>query len=345
VIDGIELQLDDFAVGHPFRYRAAFKAVGLEPVTIAGAMIYDDAAAKLSLRDSVLKAEGVDFEVSGAVGGLSRAPAFNLSIANDGFEIKPLIQRLKKSGWLAREVAASGVAGVRLRLTGPSNNLVAEVDARPKGVEIDDPLTFKGIIAGDIALAAPLAADQPLLGRLGGSGRLSARDGALTHVDLVRQIEQTAGSAPIGKQPSGATTFTLATIDFTLGGGLVELNRIGLESPIMDARGRGRLFLATQTIAMTLQAALTPAVAARLASVRRPPFASDARGRMMVPLRISGPIAHPAVNIDAPKAIARCTAPPPRAGTAASTPAATKTLSLFGAIFGTTQENSWRDVR
>jgi uncharacterized protein involved in outer membrane biogenesis len=347
-IDGIELQLEDFAAGRPFRYRAAFKAPGLEPVTIAGAMMYDEAAATLSLRDSILKAEGVDFEVSGAVTGLSRTPEFNLLIANDGFEIKPLVERLKKRGSLAREIAASGVAGLRLRLSGRSNNLLAEVDARPKGVEIDDPRTFKGVVAGDIALAASLAGEQPLVGRLRGAGRLTARDGALTHVDLVKQIEQVAGASGSGKQPSGATTFKLVTIDFTLGGAVAELSRIGLESPIMDARGRGRLFIETQTVDVTLQAALTPAVSARLVSARRATFATDGRGRMLVPLRISGPVARPGVNIEAPKVIARRSAPvppPARAATVAPKTGATKTPSLFDAIFGTTQESSWRDVR
>jgi uncharacterized protein involved in outer membrane biogenesis len=347
-IDGIELQLDDFAAGRPFRYRAAFKAPGLEPVTITGAMIYDEAAATLSFRDSVLKAEGLDFEFAGGFSGLSRAPEFNLSIANDGFEVKPLVARLKKSGWLAPDISAAGIAGLRLRLSGRSNNLVAEVDARPQSVEIDDRRTFKGIVAGDIALAAPLAGEQPLVRRLRGSGRVTARDGALIQVDLVKHIEQVAGAAGSGKQPSGATTFKLFTTDFSLRDAVAELGRIGLESPAMDARGRGRVYIEPQTIDVTLQAALAPALSARLVSARRVAFATDGRGRSLVPLKISGPVARPAVNIDAPKVIARRSAPVPpqaRAETAAPKTGAPKTSSLFDAIFGRTQESSWRDAR
>jgi AsmA protein len=336
-IDGIELQLDDFAAGRPFRYRAAFKAPGLDPVAIAGAMIYDEAAATLSFRDSILKTEGVEFELAGVISGLSRTPEFNVSIANDGFEIKPLVERLKKRGTLARETAVSGVAGLRLRLRGRSNNILAELDARPKSVEIEEPGSFKGIVAGDVALAAPLAGDQPLLGRLHGAGRLTARDGALTNVDLVKQIEQVAGGAAVGKPQSGATTFRLVTSDFTLSGAVAELSRIGLESPMMDARGRGTLYVETRTVAITLQAALTPALSARLVSARRAAFSTDGRGRMLVPLRINGPVTRPSVNVEAPKVVARRSAPPP-ARTAAAGPSASarKNPSLFDRIFGTT---------
>lgn len=336
-VDGIELELDDFAAGRPFRYRAAFKAPGLEPVTIAGAMIYDEAAATLSFRDSTLKAEGVEFEIAGGVSGLSRKPEFNVSIANDGFEIKPVVERLKKSGKLAREVAASGVVGVRLRLGGRSNNLLAEIEARPKGVEIHDPPTFKGNVAGEIALAAPVAGEQPFIGRLRGGGRLTARDGALTNIDLVKQIEQVAGAAAGGKPQSGATTFKVVTADFTLSGGVAGLKRVALENPTMEARGGGRLNLAPPTVDLTLQATLTPDVSARLARARRTAFSIDGRGRMSVPVRISGPVTRPLVNIAMPRVVARRSAPPARAAAAGPSASAKKIPSLFDRIFGTTQ--------
>jgi hypothetical protein len=105
----------------------------------------------------------------------------------------------------------------------------------------------------------------------------------------------------------------------------------------MDARGRGRLYIEPQTIDMTLQAALTPALSARLVNARRVAFATDGRGRTLVPLRVSGPVARPAVNIDAPKVVAKRSASSAPAVAAAPKTSARRNPSLFERIFGTTQ--------
>lgn len=298
-IQGIDLSIEDFSPDRPFPYRMSLRAPGLKPVSLAGRMRYREAQSSLTLEDSRLKAEDVEFSVDGALTGLTGVPAVALSLGNDRLEIRPIARLLAAAGYLPQSLEASGPAGLTVTLAGPSNSLVAGVHADLRGVAVSDSRAFKGTVAGPIDLAAPLGGDAPLLRKLRGGGRLTAKDGALTNVDLVKKTEQLTGLAGMAEdERAGATTFRVLEGDFTVANGIVDFTRIYLQSPFMEARGGGTMSLDRQTVNLGMKAALSSAVSLRLASSRAAAYFKNSEGRVVVPLRITGPVKAPAVNLD-----------------------------------------------
>jgi AsmA protein len=303
-ISGIDLALKNFSADRPFSYRVALKAPGLKPLSLEGQMRYEETRATLTLLDSRLKAEDADFAVNGTVTELTGAPNVNLSLDNDSFEIKPTVQALAAAEILPKQIAASGPVGLHVKFAGPSNNLLSEIEARMKDLQVNDPRAFKGTVGGKINLTAPLSGDAPFVRRLRGAGRLGAKDGALTNVDLVKRIEQITGLIGMAKEErAGATTFKTMETDFTLAGGSADFKRIYLQSPVMEAEGGGKMNLESQTIDLGIEAALAPGVSARVASAKAATFFKDSQGRVVVPLRIAGPVKGPSVNLDSGKLV------------------------------------------
>lgn len=301
-IRGIDLTLKNFSADRPFPFRLALRFPGAKPVVLEGEMRYEEKRATLAFKDSRLKAEDVDFEVSGAISDLTSAPRVNLSAGNDGFEIKPIVQMLVAAELLPKDFQASGPVGLRIRVNGPSNNLQSQIETRLKNLDVNDRRAFKGTVAGEIHLSAALAGDAPLVRKLRGNGRLGAKDGALTNVDLVKKIEQITGLMGMPREErAGATTFKTFESDFTLAGGTADLKRVYLQSPVMEATGGGKMNLEAQTLDLALDAALAQNISARVGAAKTATFFKDAQNRVVVPLKIAGPIKAPSVNLDGGK--------------------------------------------
>jgi hypothetical protein len=303
-IRGIDLSLKNFSADHPFPYRVALKAPGLKPISLEGEMRYQETQATLTLKDSRLKAEDVEFAVSGAVTELTGALKVNISLGNDSFEIKPIVRALAAAELLPKQLEASGPIGLRIALAGSSNNLVSQIETRLKSLKVNDPRAFRGTVAGEVHLTVPLGGDAPLARKIRGNGRIGAKDGALTNVDLVKRIEQITGLIGMAKEErAGATTFKTLESDFTLAGGSADFKRIYLQSPVMEATGGGKMNLEAQTIDLGIEAALAPGVSARVASAKAATFFKDSQGRVVVPLKITGPVKGPSVNLDSEKLV------------------------------------------
>jgi AsmA protein len=301
-INGIDVSLKDFSANHSFPYRVALKAPGLKPISLEGELRYQETPSTLTLKESRLKAEDVDFGVSGAVADLTEAPKVNLSLANDNFDIKPIVQLLAAAAIVPKEIEASGPVGLRVALAGPSNNLLSQIQVRLKGLKVNDSRAFKGSVAGEIDLTAPLGGDAPMARKIHGNGRLGAKDGELTNVDLVKKIEQITGLIGMSKQErGGATTFKRLEAEFTLAGGVAEIKRIYLQSPVMEAQGNGKINLEPPTVDLALETTLAADVSARVGSGKATTFFKDSQGRLVVPLKITGPAKSPAVNLDSAK--------------------------------------------
>lgn len=298
-IGGIDVSLKDFSADHSFPYRVALKAPGLKPISLEGELSYRETSSTLTLNDSRLKAEDIAFAVSGTVADLTGAPKVNLSLANDNFDIKPIVQLLVTAAIVPKEIEASGPVGLRVALAGPSNNLLSQIQVSLKGLKVNDSRAFKGTVAGEIDLTAPLGGDAPMARKIHGNGRLGAKDGELTNVDLVKKIEQITGVIGMSKQErGGATTFKTMETDFTLAGGIADFKRIYLQSPVMEANGSGKMHLEPQTLDIRIEAALAPNVSSRLSGGKATTLMKDSQGRVVVPLKITGPAKNPSVNLD-----------------------------------------------
>ena len=301
-IRGIELSLQDFSTARPFPYRVALNPPGLKPISLEGQLHYQESQATLSLKDNHLKAEDVDFAVNGTVADLTTVPRLNLSLANDGFEIKPIVQLLAAVEILPKELEVSGPLGLRVTLAGPSNNLLSQIQTKLKGLKVSDSRAFKGNVTGEIQVSAPLGGDAPLVRNMRGNGQLAAKDGELTNVDLVKKIEQITGLIGMPKeQRAGATTFKTLETNFTLAGGIANFKRIYLQSPMMEAQGGGKMNLEPPKLDLGIEAALAPDVSTRVGSGKATTFFKDSQGRVVVPLKITGPVKSPSVNLDSEK--------------------------------------------
>lgn len=301
-IRGVDVSLEDFSADRPFQYRISLNLPGLKTITLGGRLSYEESQAALKLMENHLKAQDVDFAVNGAVTDLSGVPKVNLTLANEGFETKPIFQLLSTTGVVPRELEVSGPMGLRVALTGPSHSLVSAVNAHLKELKVNDSRAFNGTLVGDILLSLPLAGEAPMTNALSGNGKIVARDGKWTNVDLISKIQLLTGLIGLPKeQSSGATTFKTLETDFKLGGGIAEIQRLFLSSPLMEAVGGGKIALAAPSLDLGIEAALAPDLSARAGSGKSATFFKDSQGRIVVPLRITGPVHGPSVSLDSSK--------------------------------------------
>jgi hypothetical protein len=301
-IQGIDLLLEDFSGARPFPYRVALKPAGLKAITLEGILNYDESKSTLTLKENHLKAQDVDFAVNGSIAELTGVPRLNLSLANDKFETKGIFQLLAEAGIMPKAMEISGPLGLRVGLTGPSNSLTSQVNAEFKGLQLNDARSLKGTIVGKTVLNFFLGGEAPLARTLRGNGTVAVKDGALNNVDLIAKIQQVTGLIGLSPdQREGATTFRTLESDFTLGEGLANIKRLYMDSPTMEANGGGRMTLVSLSLDMGLDVALSPQASARAGSGRAATFFKDSQGRVVVPLKITGPVQGPSVNLDSSK--------------------------------------------
>jgi len=97
--------------------------------------------------------------------------------------------------------------------------------------------------------------------------------------------------AKIAEHLSGAP-FTDENADFS---------RLYLINPQMEVTGNGTMTLDQPTLNMALSTALSPQASARAGRGRATAFLKDKQGRIVVPLRVTGPVENPAVNLNSEK--------------------------------------------
>jgi hypothetical protein len=139
---------------------------------------------------------------------------------------------------------------------------------------------------------------------LQGEGKLNVRDGELTNVDLVKKIERATGTIGLTKtEQRQATSFKIMEADFILRGGYAEFTRLYLLNPQLEVTGSGTMSLDQPTLDLAISTALSPQASARAGHGRASTFFKDKQGRIVVPLKINGPVENPSVNLNAEKLI------------------------------------------
>ncbi len=301
-VQGIDLLLDDFSSARPFPYRVALKPAGLKPITLEGNLNYNESKSTLTLKENHLKAQDIDFALNGSIADLAGVPRLNLSLVNDKFETQAIFQLLAAAGITPKGMEISGPLGLRVALTGPSNALTSQVNAEFKGLKVDDSRSLKGTVVGKTALTVLLGGEAPLARTVRGNGNIAVKDGVLTNVDLIAKIQQVTGMIGLPQdQRQGATTFRTLESDFTLGAGMADIKRLYLDSPAMEANGSGRMTLISPALDLGLDVAMSPQVSARAGSGKAATFFKDSQGRIVVPLKITGPAQKPSVALDSSK--------------------------------------------
>lgn len=304
-IEGVDLLLEEFSSERPFPYRASFDYPGLKTVSLEGTLNYREEQAELQIKDNRLRIRNLVLPMDGTVSQLAAVPRVNLTIAGSRIQAKPVFDILAVFGLAPPDTEISGPLDLTLTVNGPSNSLVTQVRGKFHNVKVDGKRALKGTLNGEVFVKLPLGGGA-VAQRLQGDGKLVAHDGELTNVDLIEKIQRMTGMIGWSKQQrQEVTTFKSLEGDFTIDGGLATFKRLYLANPQLEANGEGTMTLDRAVLDMRLDAALSSAATARAGRARSVAFLKDSRGRIVVPLKITGRLENPAVNLDSEKALAR----------------------------------------
>ncbi len=300
-IKGIELSLQEMSGAAPFPFRASFLYPGLKAVVLEGQLNYQEDKALLELKDNRLKILDLSFPIQGSVSNLATTPKVNISLTSDSVDAKPVFQILSVFGLAPSDTEISGPMALNMTLAGPSNALVTQVRGVFKNVYVKGKRALKGNLTGEVNIRLPLGGGR-VSQRLLGNGKLIARDGELTNVNLIKKIQRVTGMIGLSQnQQREATTFKTLEGDFTIGGGVTEFTRLYLVNPQMEVTGKGTMTLEQPTLNIALTTILSPQASAQTGRGRSATFLKDRQGRVTVPLKVTGPVENPAVNLNAEK--------------------------------------------
>ena len=300
-IKGIDLSLRDFSTVAPFPFQASFSYPGLKTVSLTGELDYQEEKALLELKNNILKVHDLTLPLQGSVGNLSSTPRLNLNLRSSNVDAAPIFQILSVLGLAPRDTEVSGPMDLYMNVTGPSNSLVTQVRGLFKDVKVHGKRALKGTLTGEASIRLPMGAG-PVNRRLQGNGRLVARNGELTNVDLIKKIERVTGMIGLSKdEQRQATTFQTMEVDFVIAGGYAEFTRMYLINPQMEVTGGGTMTIEQPTLNLAVETALSPQASTRAGRARVTTFFKDKQGRIVVPLKIVGPVENPSVDLNAGK--------------------------------------------
>jgi AsmA protein len=300
-INGIELSLQEFSGSHPFPYRAAFNYPGLKSVSLEGELTYHEDQATLTLKDNRIKVQDLTLPVDGSVSNLATIPRINLTLARDPVDAKAVFQVLSVFGLAPRDTDISGPMRLHISITGPSSNAVTQIRGRFRDVKVAGKRAVKGNLNGEVFLKVPLGGGS-VSRRLQGNGKLVANDGELTNVDLIKKIQRVTGMIGLTKEEGReATTFKTLEADFIIADGTADFKRVYLVNPQMEVRGAGTMTLNQPYLNMAVETTLSADASARASLGKTVTVFKNSEGRIVVPLRITGPVENPSVNLDAAK--------------------------------------------
>jgi hypothetical protein len=300
-IHGIGLSMEEFSGEKPFRYRATFDYPGLKTVTLTGQLDYHDEQAKLTLKDNRLTVQNLTLPMEGNISDLTTAPRLDLLMADENIDARPVMQVLAVFGLAPTDTEISGPMGLRIAVSGPSNNLLTQIQGEFKDVKLYGKRAIKGDLNGLVSLRLA-GGGADVIQQLQGNGKLSAREGELTNVDLINKIQRASGfigfSADQGRE---ATTFKTLDTEFTLDNGVVDFKRIYLLNPQLELNGGGTMTLARQALNIGMDATLSPQASRKASRGRTSELFKNQRGQLVVPLTVTGDAQNPDVNIDSGK--------------------------------------------
>jgi hypothetical protein len=309
-LHGIDLSLQEFSADHPFSYQVSFDYPGLKRISLEGSLSYQEEQATLRLKDNRLKVQDLLLPLDGSVSNLATAPHFNLRVASERVEAKPIFEVLSALGLAPADTEAAGPMGLRISITGPSNNTVTQMRSQFQGVRIYGKRTLNGNLSGELFIKLPLGGNAPVTRVLQGEGKLIARDGELTHVGLIQKMQRATGFIGLSQnERRQATTFKTLQAEFTVAEGFAYLKQIYLVNPQMEVNGSGTMTLERPKLNLAIETTLSAQVSARVGTAKAATFFKNGRGLIVVPLIVTGPIEDPSVELDSAKLVQRGTGP------------------------------------
>jgi hypothetical protein len=192
--------------------------------------------------------------------------------------------------------------GLRISVSGPSNNLMARIQGQFKNVKLYGERAIKANLNGAVSLRLGSGAGTELIKQVQGNGKLSAREGELTNLDLIKKIQRATGAIGFSaQQRREATTFKTLDTEFILSDGVVEFKRIYLVNPQVELKGGGTMTLARQALNIGMDATLSPQASSKASRGRTSQLFKNQRGQLVVPLTVTGNAQNPTVDLDSGK--------------------------------------------
>jgi AsmA protein len=301
-IHGLELSIEEFSSERPSPYRASFVYPGLKTVTLTGQLDYQDEQTKLIFNDNRLTVQNLTLPLEGSISNLTTAPSFNLVLADDDVDARPVMQILAVLGLAPTDTEISGPMGLRIAVSGPSTNLMTQIQGQFKNVRLYGERAIKGNLNGAVSLRLGSGGGSELIKQLQGNGKLTAHEGELTNVDLIKKIQRAAGAIGFSaQQRREATRFKTLETEFSLSDGVVDFKRIYLVNPQLELKGGGTMTLAPQALNIGMDATLSPQASSKASRGRTSQLFKNQRGQLVVPLTVTGNAQNPAVDLDSGK--------------------------------------------
>jgi polyhydroxyalkanoate synthesis regulator phasin len=301
-IHGIDFSMEEFSSERPFPYRATFNYPGLKTVTLTGLLDYQDEQTKLILNGNRLTVQNLTLPLEGSISNLASTPRVNLVLADENVDARAVMQILAVLGLAPAEIDISGPMGLRIAVSGPSNNLMTQIQSEFKNVRFSGERAIRGNLNGAVSLRLSAGGGSELIKQLQGDGKLSAREGELTNVDLIKKIQRATGALGFSEQQRReATTFKTLDTEFTLNNGVVDFARIYLLNPQLELNGGGTMTLAHQALNIGMDATLSSQASNKAGRGRTSQVFKNQRGQLVVPLTVTGHAQNPAVDLDSRK--------------------------------------------
>jgi hypothetical protein len=92
---------------------------------------------------------------------------------------------------------------------------------------------------------------------------------------------------------------------FVIADGFADFRQIYLTNPQAEMNGSGTMTLEQPRLNISMKVVLSPQASARAGKGRTVSVLKDSQGRIVVPLKITGPIENPSVDFDSSKVLQR----------------------------------------
>ena len=165
---------------------------------------------------------------------------------------------------------------------------------------------LNGNLSGEVFIKLPLGGGAERSAPPAGQWQSSCRDGELTNVDLINKVQRVTGLIGLSQiERRQATTFKTLEAAFVVADGFADFKRIYMINPQIEVNGSGTMTLQRPSLNIAIETVLSAQASARAGKGKTATFFKDSQGRIVVPLKITGPVESPSVDLDSSKMLQR----------------------------------------
>jgi AsmA protein len=161
----------------------------------------------------------------------------------------------------------------------------------------DSKLSVSGTAAADIALAGRGFSMPDLTRALEGPGHLEIKDGKIEGVNLVGEAAALLKVAGISLDEVKATAFSILETDFMIKQGIVDVQKLLMDSRDFQATGKGTVGF-DHTLNLAVNMNLSQILSQKIAGSSPVAKVALKEGRLRLPLLVTGTIENPSYGLD-----------------------------------------------